>query len=191
MATGQDNTKKPSFDAGAIQRGLIEVSAYATPYIEAGRKWVGAIFSKTPDWVQNIFGRAYTVITRHQLLSDYVISFAFWFTIPFLGFLIWSLGGLLITGFIGAVLFAVVNGFVIGSAAVVVTPFLIFAFIASFITTCIITLLRWCYCASEFFIKAKSSFPGNGDGNGNGGDTAGEFSANFPIGRNGNGNASF
>ncbi|CAG8522979.1 5712_t:CDS:2 [Ambispora gerdemannii] len=152
MSTKNNNDKSPhasptnpmpfpmDFDLIAIQQSI---NNYLIPYFHTTCEFLVLHYRlHTPDWLQTRGDVIHEFLRGHQLLSDYLLSFAFWYSLPLLWFLVWSVGGFLITAFIGVTMFVVTNGFIIGSASLVITPFFIFAIMASFMTTFAISVGR-------------------------------------------------
>ncbi|CAG8501379.1 5625_t:CDS:2 [Ambispora leptoticha] len=143
------------FDATTIQQNI---KNYLIPYFHTICKFLVYHYRlHTPDWLQTRGDVIHEFIRSHQLLSDYLLSFAFWYSLPLLWFLVWSVGGFLITAIIGVTMFVITNGFIIGSASIVVTPFFIFAIMASFMTTFAISVGRAAMSATNFFVRRSNN----------------------------------
>ncbi|CAG8608110.1 8324_t:CDS:2 [Ambispora leptoticha] len=80
-----------------------------------------------------------------QFLSDYALAFVVWFTLPCLVLLVCAFVGLAIISCISGILFAIINGLILLVFLVILTLLFLFAILASFITTCLITLIRKLY----------------------------------------------
>ncbi|RHZ64130.1 hypothetical protein Glove_326g52 [Diversispora epigaea] len=106
---------------------------------ESSEWFLKNVYHNMPNWLQAFGNYIYELASKYQILSDFSISFAVFFTLPFILFLFWSIISLVATIIMWAVAYTAINGLTIGLGILILIPIFLIATISAATVTAIVT----------------------------------------------------